>query len=78
MLLGETLWRVLVIFFFSLHYYYYGFIENLAKISDNPFLITCDLEDTYFAKTFVMVASEILTYSEIYNPLMRMRIESEV
>ena len=66
MVLGETLWRALEIYLFFLHYYYYyGFIENLAKISDNPFLIICDLEDTYLVKTFLMVASEILTYSEI-------------
>ena len=70
MVLGETLWRALVIFsFFFFHYHYYSFFENLAKISDNPFWIICDLEDAYFVKKLLMVASEILTYSEIYNPL---------
>ena len=29
----------------------------------------CDLEDAYFAKKRLIVAFEILTYSEIYNPL---------
>ena len=70
MVLGETLWRALVVFFlFFFHYYYYSFFENLARISDNLFLIICNLEDAYFVKKLLMVASEILTYSEIYNPL---------
>ena len=79
MFFGETLWRALVIFFlFFFHYYYYSlfvclfvclFFENLAKISDNLFLIICNLEDAYFVKKLLMVASKILTYSEICSPL---------
>ena len=73
LVLGETLWSALVIFFLSLSlfffHYYYSFSENLPKILDNLFLIICNLEDAYFVKKLLMVASEILTYSEIYSPL---------
>ena len=72
MVLGETLWRALVIFsFFSFFFfhYYYSFFENLAKISGNPFCIICDFEDAHFVKKLLMVAPEILAYSEIYNAL---------
>ena len=51
MFFGETLWRALVIFFlFFFHYYKYSFFKNLAKISDNLFLIICNLENAYFVK----------------------------
>ena len=56
-------------FLFFFHYYYYSSFENLAKISDNLFLIICNLEDAYFVKKLLMVASKILTYSEICSPL---------
>ena len=56
-------------FFLFFFHYYYGFFENLAKISDNLFLIICNLEDAYFVKKLLMVASKILTYSEICSPL---------
>ena len=73
LVLGETLWSALVIFFslslFFFHYYYYSFSESLPKISNNLFLIICNLEDAYFVKKLLMVASEIRTYSEIYSPL---------
>ena len=69
MFFGETLRMVLVIFFlFLFHYYYYSFFKNLAKISDNLFLIICNLEDAYFVKKLLMVASKIITHSEIYSP----------
>ena len=68
--LGETLWRALLIFFPSFFIIIIiVFFENLAKISDNPFLITCDLEDAYFVSKLLMVASDIISYSEIYNPI---------
>ena len=70
MVLGKTLWRALVIFFSCfIITIIIVFFENLAKISDNPFWIICDLEDAYFVKRLLMVASEILTYSKICNPL---------
>ena len=43
--------------------------SDFAKISDNLFLIICNLEDAYFVKKLLMVASKILTYSVIYGPL---------
>ena len=69
MVLKEILWRAIVIFFSFFIIIIINFFENLAKFSDNPFWVICDIEDAYFVKKLLMVASEILTYSEIYNPL---------
>ena len=56
-------------FDFDCFFFFFFFFENLAKISDNLFLIICNLEDAYFVKMLLMVASETMTYSEIYSPL---------
>ena len=68
--LGETLWRALLIFFPSFFIIIIiVFFENLAKISVNLFLIICNLEDVSSVKKLLVVAYDILIYCEIYSPL---------
>ena len=53
--------------FFSV--YLLQFFENFARISDNLLEIICALKGAYFTKQPLIAASEILTYSEIFNLL---------